>query len=70
MRVHLSAFLLYTLTAGTCAWGLSNHYVDCANGNDAADSLTPATAWRTLREGQLVHLSAGRQPSSSTRHPL
>jgi len=48
MRVRFPLFLLYALATGTCAFSLSNHYLDCSAGNDASDSLTPQTAWRTV----------------------
>ncbi len=48
MRVCLSFFMLFFLTAAACALGQSEHYLDCKGGNDAADSLTPQTAWHTV----------------------
>jgi hypothetical protein len=48
MRVCLSSFLFCLLAAAPCALGQSRHYLDCKAGNDAADSLTPETAWRTV----------------------
>lgn len=48
MRVCFSLFLLCALAAGTSASAQTNHYLDCGAGNDAADSLTPQTAWRTV----------------------
>jgi hypothetical protein len=48
MRVRLSLFLLSTLLTGGYAFGQATHYVDCSAGSDAADSLTPQTAWRTI----------------------
>jgi hypothetical protein len=48
MRVSFSLFLLCALTTGTGAFGESSHHLDCSAGNDAADSLTPQTAWRTV----------------------
>lgn len=47
MRVCFRSFLLCALAA-TCASGQSIHYLDCKNGNDTSDSLTPQTAWRTV----------------------
>ena len=48
MRVCFRLFLLGALATGTCAIGQSIHYLDCKAGSDAADSLTPQTAWRTV----------------------
>lgn len=48
MRVSYSLFLLLVLPTGFCAFGQSNHYLDCTAGHDAADSLTPQTAWRSV----------------------
>ena len=44
----LSLIPARALATGTCAIGQSIHYLDCKDGNDAADSLTPQTAWRTV----------------------
>lgn len=48
MRVFIRFFLLVALTTGIHVHGQSIHYLDCIAGNDAEDSLTPRTAWRTL----------------------
>jgi hypothetical protein len=49
MRLRFSSLLLGALlAAGNCAFGSSNHYLDCSGGSDASDSLTPQTAWRTV----------------------
>ena len=48
MTVCFRLFLLCALATGTCAIGQSIHYLDCKDGSDAADSLTPQTAWRTV----------------------
>jgi hypothetical protein len=40
--------LLCALASGTCVIGQSIHYLDCKDGSDAANSLTPQTAWRTV----------------------
>ncbi|MGD0480393.1 MAG: right-handed parallel beta-helix repeat-containing protein [Terracidiphilus sp.] len=48
MRVCFRLFLLCALATETCAFGQSIHYLDCKDGSDAADSLTPQTAWRTV----------------------
>jgi hypothetical protein len=48
MRVRLSISLFLALATGPCAFGQLRHYLDCKAGNDAADSLTPDTAWRTV----------------------
>jgi hypothetical protein len=59
MRVHLSLFLLSALATGTCAFGQSIHYLDCDAGSDAADSLTPGTAWRTAAKAGSVTYQPG-----------
>jgi len=48
MRVWFFLFLLCALTTGPRAMGQAKHYLDCDGGNDAADSMTPETAWRTV----------------------
>jgi hypothetical protein len=48
MRVCFRLFLLCALAAEACASGQTIHYLNCRNGNDSADSLTPQTAWRTV----------------------
>ncbi len=48
MRLRSSLLLLSVLAAVSCAPGQTKHYLDCRDGNDAADSLTPQTAWRTV----------------------
>lgn len=48
MRVSFSLFLFCALAAGSLAFSQQNHYLDCNAGSDAADSLTPQTAWRTV----------------------
>jgi hypothetical protein len=48
MRVCCYLFLLYALATGTCVFGSTSHYLDCNAGSDAAGSLTPQTAWRTV----------------------
>jgi hypothetical protein len=48
MRVRIPVFLFCLLVSGACAMGQSKHYLDCIAGSDAADSLTPQTAWRTV----------------------
>jgi len=48
MRVCFRLLLLCALASGTCVIGQTIHYLDCKDGNDAADSLTPQTAWRTM----------------------
>jgi hypothetical protein len=50
MRARSSLILSYALVAGTSAFGQSIHYLDCNAGSDAADSLTPQTAWRTVEK--------------------
>jgi len=40
--------VMCALTTGMGALGQSKHYLDCNAGNDAADSLTPQTAWGSL----------------------
>jgi hypothetical protein len=47
-RVWCSLFLICAVAAGAHAFAQSKHYLDCAAGNDASDSLTPKTAWRTV----------------------
>jgi hypothetical protein len=47
MRVRVSLTLLFNLWTA-CAFGQTIHYLDCKAGSDAADSLTPQTAWRTV----------------------
>ncbi len=46
MRVRFSLPLFLALRVA-CASGQATHYLDCTAGSDAADSLTPQTAWRT-----------------------
>jgi hypothetical protein len=48
MRVRSTLFLLSALATASCALGQSTHYLDCDAGSDAADSLTPQTAWHTV----------------------
>lgn len=48
MRVGFALFLLLALPGGNYAFSQSNHYLDCSAGDDAANSLTPQTAWRSL----------------------
>lgn len=40
--------LFGALLFASAAWGGSAYYVDCAAGNDAADGLSRATAWRSV----------------------
>jgi len=44
MKLRLLPFLLCAIFAGRYAVGQTIHYLDCKDGNDAADSLTPQTA--------------------------
>lgn len=50
MRLRTFIILVVGLAAGSSAWGQSTHYLDCSAGNDAADSLTPQTAWRSIEK--------------------
>ena len=59
MRVWLSLFMLGFLTAAPCALGQSRHFLDCKAGNDAADSLTPQTAWRTVAKADSYTFQPG-----------
>lgn len=47
MKFLLRFSLSVTLFAGS-AFSQSVHYLDCDKGNDALDSLTPESAWKTL----------------------
>ena len=48
MRLRLSLIVVSLLAMGRCAAGATNHYLDCNGGSDAADSLTPESAWRSV----------------------
>lgn len=50
MRLRTLIILVVGLAAVSFAWGQSTHYLDCGGGNDAADSLTPQTAWRSIEK--------------------
>jgi hypothetical protein len=59
MRVRFSIILLCTLATAVCALAQTNHYLDCSAGNDAADSLTPQTAWRTIEKANSLTYQPG-----------
>jgi hypothetical protein len=59
MRVCFPLFLLLALASETCAVGQSIHYLDCKDGNDTADSLTPQTAWRTVAKANSYNYQPG-----------
>lgn len=42
--------LLFASLFATPLFSQSVHYIDCANGNDALDSLTPQSAWKSLAQ--------------------
>jgi hypothetical protein len=56
----LTAIPLATLlTAGPAYAAATVHYVDSVNGNDAANGLTEATAWKTLTKASAAALDPG-----------
>ena len=59
MRVWFLLFTLCALTFGCCAMGQAKHYLDCSGGNDAADSLTTGTAWRTVARADSFNFQPG-----------
>jgi hypothetical protein len=59
MRVRLSRFLFSLLATGGCAFGQAIHYLDCSAGSDAADSLTPRTAWRSVAKASAFTYQPG-----------
>lgn len=66
----MKALLLLALMAGTPALGRPTHavrYVDCDDGNDAADGLTWETAKRTLVAGLSDGISADVVPEVNLR---
>jgi len=48
MRSRFPLIFSCGLLLGRCVLGASVHYLDCSQGSDGADSLTPHTAWRTV----------------------
>jgi hypothetical protein len=50
---------IYGLAAASFAFGQSMHYLDCGAGNDAADALTPQTAWRSLEKASSFTFQPG-----------
>ncbi|HTB96337.1 MAG TPA: right-handed parallel beta-helix repeat-containing protein [Terracidiphilus sp.] len=48
MRLRNFHLVPCVLMAASLAFGQSRHYLDCGEGNDASDSLTPQTAWRSI----------------------
>ena len=69
-----------SIGAGTTntSQAINNYYIDSANGNDANDGRTPATAWQTIAKvnsttffgGDSVLFNCGDTWSGTTLHPL
>jgi hypothetical protein len=51
-------FAAAVLCAVPMSAGAAAYYVDCAAGNDAAEGLSPATAWGTLAAAHTIRIEA------------
>ena len=59
MKSLWPAALVVGLASGGLAWGQSTLYVS-PTGNDAADGLTPATAWRSVEKVSATAFQPGQ----------
>ena len=59
MRLRTLFILIVGLAVGNPVWGQSTHYLDCGAGSDAADSLAPQTAWRSVEKANSFFYQPG-----------